>query len=518
MTRDYDDVDSRDEVSSAVHVDEQLEQDAGIATSVINLVNNTVGAGLFSLPWCMKQSTLGTGMILMTLMCLLNGISFILLAWCCELAQTCSYLKMMHKAFGKTGGTIAQLCVLCYGIGSCISFVVLTGDFLVADQTGLFLSWAPDVTLLHSRPFIVAVIAVTVFFPLSTLRNLAPLRYTSFVSLGATLYAGALCVWGLALDSEKVFPSETPEEIVASPLWIDSNHTSHDPDYLRSTVNYFGFPIGVFAALPLVNVAYTSHYNAPRYYAELKNRSIARWETVIGIVLTFVLAVYATAGITGYLTFGEQTKGDILKNFSDDWHPAVVARLALALLVIFTFPMTCHFIRDSIIDLYYRGEYTTDSLPFAPYMGITLAIVVISCVVGASVTKVEDVLAYKGAIFGSGMVYIFPALMYAMLKRRIELGELPDPFYVRIDADAPPEASQMVYPQKQNAQLTESQALIGAADVDGPGATPVLTQIRLVVTDKKYILLTLLVVWGVVTGFLGVIVTALKQAGVLSTD
>ena len=299
MSREYDDVDSADGskasgAGSAVVADD-LEPGAGIMTSVVNLVNNTVGAGLFSLPWCMKQSTLGTGLLIMTLMCFLNGISFILLAWCCELAGTCSYLKMMQKAFGKTGGTIAQLCVLCYGIGSCISFVVLTGDFLVAEDTGLFVSLTDNSTL-HSRPLIVVVIATTVFLPLSMLRNLAPLRYTSFISLLGCFYAGILCVWGFALDSKDVFPNEAPADVVNTPYYLEHNHST-DPDYWRSTVDYFGFPIGVFAAVPLVNVAYTSHYNAPRYYAELRDRSISRWTTVILIVLCFVLTIYAMTGM-----------------------------------------------------------------------------------------------------------------------------------------------------------------------------------------------------------------------------
>ena len=183
--------------------------------------------------------------------------------------------------------------------------------------------------------------------------------------------------------------------------------------------------------------------------------------------------------------------------------------------------MTAHFIRDSIIDLYWKGEYTTDNLPFKPFFLITVAIVIVSSAVGASVTKVEDVLAYKGAIFGSGMVYIFPPLMFAMLKRRIALGELPEPFEAAREHIE--EEHGLVKPVGNNgrngsAQLTETQALLKEQNQDGPGETPVLTQIKLVMMDRKYIFMTLLVIWGVVTGFLGVIVTALKQAGVLSTD
>eukprot|EP01059_Diplonema_ambulator_P012837 TRINITY_DN23311_c0_g1_i5.p1 TRINITY_DN23311_c0_g1~~TRINITY_DN23311_c0_g1_i5.p1 ORF type:complete len:306 (+),score=24.92 TRINITY_DN23311_c0_g1_i5:64-918(+) len=247
--------------------DDHLRSTATMGTSILNLVNNTVGAGLFSLSWCLMKSTMFTGLAVMLLICVLNAISFILLAQCCELAQTCSYLKMMQTAFGRRGGLIAQICVLMYGCGSCISFVVLTGDFLVGKGTGVLDAWT-DNSLAHSRPLVMSCVAVVLFLPLSSLRNLEPLKYTSFLSFAATLYATAICVWGYANDSDNVF---TPE------------NQGHQHE-IKDSIDYIGFPIGVFAALPLINVAYTCHYNAPRYYAELENRSIRRWGIVIAIV------------------------------------------------------------------------------------------------------------------------------------------------------------------------------------------------------------------------------------------
>ncbi|KAJ9466715.1 Vacuolar amino acid transporter 6 [Diplonema papillatum] len=364
--------------------DDHLRSEASMLASMLNLLNNVVGAGLFSLSWCLYESTLVTGMCMMVFMGVLNALSFILLAQCCELAGTCSYLKMMQSAFGRTGGLAAQIIVLMYGCGSCISFVVLTGDFLCGSGTGVLDSWSSN-EWLHKRWLIMSGVAVFVFFPLSCMRNLEPLKYTSSVSLLATMYAAAVCVWALALDNDDVFPPELKNQ----------------SEELRDSVDYIGFPVGVFAALPLVNVAFTCHYNAPRYYNELKDRTPRRWSIVVFVVMTFAMMIYAAAAVTGYLVFGNQIDGDILKNFSDKWSPAVVARLALACLVIFTFPMVCHFIRDSIIDLYWDGKYTTDSCPTKEFLLITAAIIVISTTVGVTVTKVEVVLAYKGMPSGN---------------------------------------------------------------------------------------------------------------------
>jgi hypothetical protein len=34
-----------------------------VTSSVLNLINNIVGAGLFSMPWCLKEATVATGTV-----------------------------------------------------------------------------------------------------------------------------------------------------------------------------------------------------------------------------------------------------------------------------------------------------------------------------------------------------------------------------------------------------------------------------------------------------------------------
>lgn len=69
---------------------------------------------------------------------------------------------LLIQGNGQTGPgqkfwTVIQCCCLLYTAGSCISYVVLTGDFLVGASggkgTGVFNKWAQD-TILSSRPFV----------------------------------------------------------------------------------------------------------------------------------------------------------------------------------------------------------------------------------------------------------------------------------------------------------------------------------------------------------------------------
>ena len=69
-------------------------------SSTVNLINNVIGAGLFSMPWCLAQSTIVSGLVVFVLICLLNVYSFVLLARCCTLTGCYSYLDIGRLALG----------------------------------------------------------------------------------------------------------------------------------------------------------------------------------------------------------------------------------------------------------------------------------------------------------------------------------------------------------------------------------------------------------------------------------
>ena len=333
---------------------------------------------------------------------LLNAASFVLIGYCCELAGTFQYLEIGRRALGKRFGLLSQLIVNAYAVGSLISFVVLTGDFLIGAETGILSVWAnntifyqqvedPDGTVRcswSSRCFVLYLIAVAIFLPLSLLRKIERLKATSAISLISTIYAGILTVTVYVTQNPNaLLPQERAHHV--QPEWFDIN-------------------VHLWSAIPIMNVAFTAHYNAPRFYEELADRSIRRFVFVVALALGFSLAVYASVGVCGYLTFGSLTLGDVLRNFSSTYELAVLARLALAFTVIMTFPFAHHSVRRGVIALYFGDGKNTDNIEFGSLLKITLIIVFASTTIGVLATKVEVVLAYKGAIFGSLMVYILP--------------------------------------------------------------------------------------------------------------
>lgn len=95
--------------------------------------------------------------------------------------------------------------------------------------------------------------------------------------------------------------------------------------------------------------------------------------------------------------------------------------------------------RDGVIRLNYETKsssqqggnaVTGDTLPIKPYVFITCSIVFVAAMLGAVCTQIEVVLAYKGGIFGSLMVYILPPLMRTAISEQtlasLKYGVLPN--------------------------------------------------------------------------------------------
>jgi solute carrier family 38 (sodium-coupled neutral amino acid transporter), member 11 len=452
-------------------------QDALVFPSILNLINNILGAGLFSMPWCFRCTSLVSGILLLIFCASMNAASFVIIGKCCDAAGEFSYIKMGRLALGNTFGVALQTVVALYTLGSNISFVVLCGDFLVGDNTGIMELFANNTILYRAnketenRAFIIFCCTILFFFPLSILRNLEKLKYTSALSCLASLYAAVLtCTIYFFAPKDAMLPSEI----------------NADPP-LRNVIDWFSFPISFWEAVPIVNVAFTAHYNAGRYYKELKDRSIQKLTLVSVGGMGSSLLLYGLVAVTGYLSFGRMSKGNVLENFSPDYSLAIGARIALSIVVIFTLPLVTHSLRSALFALFWEDKYTSDTAPRSIIASIAVGILLACGVIGVVFTKIEVVLAYKGGIFGSCLVYIFPTMMLVALRVRKDRKDYQTSLVPRIkDGDG----------------------------LHDPPATYKET-FTAMFTQRKNWGLAFMFIWGIVSGVLSVTITILTQAGML---
>ena len=463
---------------------------ASVPNSMINLLNNVVGAGLFSMPWCLKEATLFTGMAIFIFMAWLNVRSFMLLADSCNMAGVFSYLDLGKSVWGPQFALFAQIITCFYTAGSLVSYAVLAGDCLVGDGSGILsVALGEDSFLgrgdMKAHAIVIYAAGIFLFLPFSLMRNLDGLKYISYVALCATIFAAFIVV----------------VQVIADP-----KSAKDDDGDIGDDVQWAGFPLGVWRAVPIVNVAFTAHYNGPRFFMELKERTLGNFHRVAAGALGGALLIYLLVAVCGYLSFGGATLGDVLENFRASYPLAIAARAALLAILLACFPKVQHSLRDGVVRLAYNREgagkeddgsniMTADKLPTAPYVGITAALVFAACTAGAVCSQVEVVLAYKGGIFGSLMVYILPPLIHTALSIDTRRDGVSRVEARLLDFQVP--TSEMESPTVQD-NHTSWQVVL-----------------RVMYSDRRFRSSAFMFTWGVGSGTLAVVITMLSQIGVL---
>jgi amino acid permease len=79
-----------------------------------------------------------------------------------------------------------------------------------------------------------------------------------------------------------------------------------------------------------------AHFNAPKFYTELKNNTVERFNKVVYISFAIAILLFASITSVGYLTFGAATDGLILNNYSTRDILMNVSRIAVAISLVFS--------------------------------------------------------------------------------------------------------------------------------------------------------------------------------------
>lgn len=157
----------------------------------------------------------------------------------------------------------------------------------------------------------------------------------------------------------------------------------------------------------MLSTAYEAHFNAPLFYRELQNNTIPRYTKMVSA--SFLASVITMTAVTafGFLTFGGASNGFILNNYANSDRLAALARIFVATSIVFSYPLCFVGLRDGIREM--RGT------PPGETKGRTAWTVGLLGVVTAASLKLTDlgfVNSFGGAVVGSGIIYVFPALMF----------------------------------------------------------------------------------------------------------
>lgn len=399
----------------------------GVRAGIITLLHTACGAGILAVPYAFVPFGL------------IPGILTLLFCGCCSLfglllqslvstytppGKRPSFFILATQVHPKLAVIFdIAISVKCFGVGT--SYLIAAGDLL------------PDLLNLHfhnARFFCITIVTLFIAAPLSFLRKLTALRYTSTLALVSVFYLAIL------IQFHYLKPSSEIDELKGDvSTWFPHDPENNLPSPLRT--------------LPIFIFAYTCHHNMFTVISEQKNVSFNTLRLLSIIALTLACSLYIIVGMGGYATFGSNTLGNVVAQYPGKHLATWIGQASMAAVVSLAFPLQCHPARASLINIINffvksKPEQLDDDTQFtqipdeesmfagsneneeiilqqqeqdiSKFQHITTTTILLICswLVAISVHSLAHVLAIVGATGSTAISFILPGLFGAILINR----------------------------------------------------------------------------------------------------
>ena len=302
------------------------------AASLFNLLNTILGGGALALPQAFALSGLAVGAIITVVVGILSSLtSNLIIATATEIGGIKSYKDLAIATYGVAGSLMVDACLIFYLFGVMTGYIVIIADLITPYLVLLFglegedLNSNGQLDVAYGWRVLVSCISVVfVLLPISLLNKIDFLKYTSTLAIMCILYM-------VIVISVISFQNLLDEYDFSKLLWGN-------------------FGIDTFSAAPVIVFAFSFHTGLFPIKNEMKNPSQIGPLVASACVISGVL--YMVVGVFGYMTFLECVESNVLVSF-DETIPITVAKLALVVVLCFSYPLMNFACRISLWNVLY---------------------------------------------------------------------------------------------------------------------------------------------------------------------
>ncbi|KAI9281066.1 transmembrane amino acid transporter protein-domain-containing protein [Sporodiniella umbellata] len=370
--------------------DYEDQPSATITSCSINLANTILGTGMLAMPSALASVGLIPGIVLILYAGCTSGLGLYFLSQCATRVghREASFTSLSKLTWPKLGVFFdLAIAVKCFGVA--VSYLIIIGD-LMPQVLLSFFHGSQDVELLMDRRFWISIFMVIAVGPLSYLRRLDSLKYTSLIALFAVVYLVAIVVYHFISPNFPMPPAES--------------------------IEYFNFSTRIFGQLPVFIFAFTCHQNLFSVYNELEDNSEKSIVKVITTSIGSAGFIYEVVAVLGYLSFGKYVKGNIILEYPQSYFVAG-GRLAIVILVIFSYPLQAHPCRASL-----EKSLAHHTSHRKSHLILTTSILICSYLVAITISQLDIVLSFVGSTGSTSISFILPGLFYFKIFQK-------DPWY-----------------------------------------------------------------------------------------
>uniref|UniRef100_A0A8C6UJY8 Solute carrier family 38 member 4 n=1 Tax=Neogobius melanostomus TaxID=47308 RepID=A0A8C6UJY8_9GOBI len=353
---------------------EQHPGHASFGMSVFNLSNAIMGSGILGLSYAMAN----TGIVLFTI--LLLGVAILSLYSVHLLLETAKeggsliYEKLGERAFGWPGKIAAFGSIILQNIGAMSSYLfIVKYELPEVIRAFLGLEVSSGEWYLNGN-YLVVFVSVGIILPLSMLKNLGYLGYTSGFSLACMVF-----FVGVVSAQSKLLAFSTKQMA-----------QNEDDDYLIVVVL-----LQTAYTIPILAFAFVCHPEVLPIYSELKDRSRKKMQNVSNLSILAMLVMYMLSALFGYLTFYDNVEAELLHTFTKVYKfdtLLLMVRLAVLTAVTLTVPIVLFPIRSSITTLLFsRREFS-----WIRHLLIAAGILVFTNLLVIFVPTIRDIFGFIG--------------------------------------------------------------------------------------------------------------------------
>jgi len=176
---------------------------------------------------------------------------------------------------------------------------------------------------------------------------------------------------------------------------------------------------GILTLMNMCCVAFACHYNAVKYFMELKTREVGHFGKVMAGGLGGTALVFLSMMILGYGTFGVNSQALLLNNYHESKDIlATFARGFTGLAIISGYPLMFAGLKSSMFSLFKldkSNDIETENKRTILSVTMLSAIAIGACFVTEH--ELATVIGVVGSVFGSAVIYMLPSVVNTHLLK-----------------------------------------------------------------------------------------------------
>ncbi|KAF1991094.1 amino acid transporter [Aulographum hederae CBS 113979] len=368
---------------------ESARPKSGMRSAFMNMANSIIGAGIIGQPYAFRQAGLITGIFLLVALTVTVDWTINLIVINSKLSGANSFQSTVQHCFGKPGLIAISVAQWAFAFGGMVAFCIIVGDTIPHVMAAIFpsLPETPFLWLLTDRRAVIVLFILGISYPLSLYRDIAKLAKASTLAL-----ISMLVILVTIITQGARIPSDLRGQLKGS-IFIND---------------------GIFQAIGVISFAFVCHHNSLLIYGSLKTPTLDRFAKVTHYSTSISMVACLAMALSGYLTFGDKTQGNVLNNFPVDNIVVNIARLCFGLNMLTTLPLEAFVCREVMTHYYFPDE------PFNPHRHLIFSTTLVLSAMGLSLFTCDlgSVFELIGATSACALAYILPPLCYIKLSTR----------------------------------------------------------------------------------------------------